>query len=91
MSAALIVPTLVDRVRWVFPEASWDEVHFLLWETTAFPFAPWPHLIRQLRENKLVWENGGRTCDHCSAPGFRAGFGHYCDECYAILHRGPSE
>ena len=87
MTATPAVPTLVDRVRWIFPWASMREVEDLLWETTAYPFAPWPHLERQLLANKLVWESGQQTCDHCSSPGFRAGLGYFCDGCYAILHR----
>jgi len=48
--------TLLELVRLYFPDASEDKCDFIIWEKTAYPFASWITLERQLEEFKLNLE-----------------------------------
>ena len=52
--------TWFDLVHEVFPDASKEEADFLLWERTAFPFAPPGHISKQLRAYKVMGEDERR-------------------------------
>lgn len=49
--------TYEDLVRRYFPDATDDEVGFILWEKTCFPFGTAEHIEEQILEFKASREN----------------------------------
>lgn len=79
MSTALARVGFIDAARQIFPKATADEAERLLWNHTAYPFVGVNECRQQLLENKLAWENGSATCDHCPSPVPRGLY--MCDHC----------
>lgn len=72
-----------DLVREVFPDANKEEIEFLLWEKTSYPFGSESYIKECLIDLKNTLDVGKIPCDDCNKPAIEEMFQdrYLCEEC----------